>query len=80
MRTTSKSLAIACPSGSFKGAFAHGVLSALEAGKIRGDAYAATSDFTKATEEGLAAIYQHGQQKGQEFIESGGKVHLLAGG
>ena len=43
MITTSKSLAITCASGSFKGAFAHGVLSALEAGKIRGDAYAAAS-------------------------------------
>lgn len=38
-----KSLAIACSSGSFKGAFAHGVLNALEIAQIRADAYAAAS-------------------------------------
>lgn len=38
-----KSLAIACASGSFKGAFAHGVLSALEANGIVANAYAAAS-------------------------------------
>jgi hypothetical protein len=38
-----KKLAIACSSGSFKGAFAHGVISALEVAKIRADAYAAAS-------------------------------------
>ena len=37
-------------------------------------------DFRKATEEGFAAVYQHGQQKGQEFIESGAKVHPFVGG
>jgi hypothetical protein len=36
-------LAIAAPVGSFKGAFAHGVLSALEAAGIVADAYAAAS-------------------------------------
>ncbi len=40
---TNKSLAIACASGSFKGAFAHGVLSALEANGIFANAYAAAS-------------------------------------
>jgi hypothetical protein len=38
-----KSLAIATPVGSFKGAFAHGVLTALEKSGIRADAYAAAS-------------------------------------
>ena len=38
-----KSLAIATPVGSFKGAFAHGVLTALEAAGIVADAYAAAS-------------------------------------
>jgi hypothetical protein len=38
-----KSLAIATPVGSFKGAFAHGVLTALEQNGIRADAYAAAS-------------------------------------
>jgi hypothetical protein len=38
-----KSLAIATPVGSFKGAFAHGVLTALEQCGIRADAYAAAS-------------------------------------
>ncbi len=38
-----KSLAIATPVGSFKGAFAHGVLTALEANGIVADAYAAAS-------------------------------------
>lgn len=37
------SLAIATPVGSFKGAFAHGVLTALEQAGIRADAYAAAS-------------------------------------
>jgi hypothetical protein len=38
-----KSLAIATPVGSFKGAFAHGVLTALEESGIVADAYAAAS-------------------------------------
>jgi hypothetical protein len=38
-----KSLAIATPVGSFKGAFAHGVLTALEKAGIRADGYAAAS-------------------------------------
>jgi hypothetical protein len=38
-----KSLAIATPVGSFKGAFAHGVLTALERAGIVADAYAAAS-------------------------------------
>jgi hypothetical protein len=38
-----KKLAIACSSGSFKGAFAHGVLSALETAKIRANGYAVAS-------------------------------------
>ncbi len=36
-------LAIACASGSFKGAFTHGVLTALESAGICADAYAASS-------------------------------------
>jgi hypothetical protein len=142
-----KSLAIATPVGSFKGAFAHGVLTALEQAGIVADAYASASssvlpaswaaigrsselgveywlaglsalqqpdanmskvvqrgirvfgkplrqhlyqphaptlyidtirpdlhlkelgvDFTKATPDGLVAVYQHGQAKGSEFI------------
>ncbi|QLE55341.1 hypothetical protein [Nostoc sp. TCL26-01] len=43
MKINHKSLAIACASGSFKGAFAHGVLSALESAGIRASAYAAAS-------------------------------------
>jgi hypothetical protein len=43
MPTQPKSLAIATPVGSFKGAFAHGVLTALERSGIRADAYAAAS-------------------------------------
>lgn len=42
-QTNTTSLAIACASGSFKGAFVHGVLSALEVAGIRADAYAAAS-------------------------------------
>lgn len=41
--SNTKSLAIACASGSFKGVFAHGVLSALEAAGIRANAYASAS-------------------------------------
>jgi hypothetical protein len=37
------SIAIACASGSFKGAFVHGVLSAFEQAGIKADAYAAAS-------------------------------------
>ena len=44
-----KSLAIACSSGSFKGAFVHGVLNALELAKIRADAYAAASSSVLPT-------------------------------
>jgi hypothetical protein len=40
---TRETLAIACAAGGFKGVFAHGVLSALEAADIRAGAYAATS-------------------------------------
>jgi hypothetical protein len=40
---SAKSLAIATPIGSFKGAFAHGVLTALEQSGIRADAYGAAS-------------------------------------
>ena len=40
---TRKSLAIATPVGSFKGAFAHGVLAALEEAAVVADAYAAAS-------------------------------------
>jgi hypothetical protein len=39
-------LAIACMSGSFKGAFVHGVLYSLEQQDIRGEAYAAASSST----------------------------------
>jgi len=38
-----QTLAIACASGSFKGAFVHGVLRAFEGAKIKADAYAAAS-------------------------------------
>src|SRR5690242_1242260 len=41
--TTRETLAIASAAGGFKGVFAHGVLSALEAAGIRAGAYAATS-------------------------------------
>lgn len=44
-----KSLAIACASGSFKGAFAHGVLSALEQHSIVADVYAAASSSVLPT-------------------------------
>jgi hypothetical protein len=40
---SSRSLAIACSAGGFKGVFVHGVLSALEAAGMRADAYAAAS-------------------------------------
>ena len=62
MESKKNSLAIACASGSFKGAFAHGVLSALEAAGIHADAYAAASSSVipaawatigKATDLGL---------------------------
>jgi hypothetical protein len=42
-RNNQKTLAVACASGSFKGAFVHGVLNALEVTQIRADAYAAAS-------------------------------------
>ncbi len=44
-----KLLAIACASGSFKGAFAHGVLSALETAGIVADVYAAASSSVLPT-------------------------------
>jgi hypothetical protein len=53
-----KSLAIATPVGSFKGAFAHGVLTALEEAKIVADAYAAASSSVIPTS--WAAIGQAG--------------------
>jgi len=40
---SSRSLAIACSSGGFKGTFVHGVLSAFEAAGVRADAYATAS-------------------------------------
>jgi hypothetical protein len=43
MPNRQKSLAIATPVGSFKGAFTHGVLTALEQAGVRADAYAAAS-------------------------------------
>jgi hypothetical protein len=43
MNINHKSLAIACASGSFKGVFAHGVLSSLELAGICANAYAAAS-------------------------------------
>jgi hypothetical protein len=49
MYTNQKSLAIACASGSFKGAFAHGVLNALEVAGILADAYAAASSSVLPT-------------------------------
>jgi hypothetical protein len=42
-KSVNKSLAIACYSGSFKGAFIHGVLSAFEVAGLRANAYAAAS-------------------------------------
>ncbi|MCC3405553.1 MAG: hypothetical protein JGK17_08160 [Microcoleus sp. PH2017_10_PVI_O_A] len=42
-KSVNKSLAIACYSGSFKGAFIHGVLSAFEIAGLRANAYAAAS-------------------------------------
>ena len=39
----SRSLAIACSAGGFKGVFVHGVLSSLEAAGVRANAYAAAS-------------------------------------
>src|SRR5713101_2487623 len=39
----SRSLAIACSAGGFKGIFVHGVLSSLEAAGVRANAYAAAS-------------------------------------
>jgi hypothetical protein len=44
-----KSLAIACASGSFKGVFVHGVLTALESAGIRANAYAAASSSVITT-------------------------------
>ncbi|MBD2252238.1 hypothetical protein [Nostoc parmelioides] len=41
MKINNKPLAIACASGSFKGVFAHGVLSGLELAGICANAYAA---------------------------------------
>ena len=42
-KSVNQSLAIACSSGSFKGAFTHGVLSAFEVAGLRANAYAAAS-------------------------------------
>ncbi|NJL62802.1 MAG: hypothetical protein HC903_14400 [Methylacidiphilales bacterium] len=44
-----KKIAIACASGSFKGAFVHGVLTALESAGIRANAYAAASSSVITT-------------------------------
>ena len=41
-----KSLAIACASGTFKGVFVHGVLSAFESSNFRADAYGGASSST----------------------------------
>jgi hypothetical protein len=54
-----KSLAIATPVGSFKGAFAHGVLTALESAGIVADAYAAASSSVIPTS--WAAIGRAGE-------------------
>jgi hypothetical protein len=54
-----KSLAIATPVGSFKGAFAHGVLTALEQAGIVADAYAAAS--SSVIPASWAAIGQAGK-------------------
>jgi hypothetical protein len=43
IQKNSRSLAIACASGSFKGAFVHGVLNAFEGVGLKADAYAASS-------------------------------------
>jgi hypothetical protein len=67
-----KSLAIACASGSFKGAFTHGVLSALETVGIVANAIIKPDmdvkelgvDFSDATKEGFITAYQHGLDKG----------------
>ncbi|KAB8331016.1 hypothetical protein SD80_025970 [Scytonema tolypothrichoides VB-61278] len=90
LRENTKSLAIACASGSFKGAFAHGVLSALEATGIRADAYAAASSSVlptawaalgKATELGvnywLAALPLLNQPNvGMSQVVLGGITHF----
>jgi hypothetical protein len=44
-----KSLAIACASGTFKGVFVHGVLSAFESSNFRADAYGGASSSTLST-------------------------------
>ena len=54
-----KSLAIATPVGSFKGAFAHGVLTGLERGNVVADAYAAAS--SSVIPASWAAIGQAGK-------------------
>jgi hypothetical protein len=55
-KNNQKTLAIACSSGSFKGAFIHGVLNALEVAQIRANAYAAASSSVIPT--AWAAISQ----------------------
>jgi hypothetical protein len=49
MNKSMKSFAIACASGSFKGVFTHGVLTALESAGIRANAYAAASSSVITT-------------------------------
>ncbi len=84
-RKNTKSLAIACAAGSFKGAFAHGVLSALEVAGFRANAYAAASSSVistawaaigKATElgvdywlEGLQLLKQQDSGMSQVVLE-----------
>jgi hypothetical protein len=59
-----KSLAIATPVGSFKGAFAHGVLTALEQAGIVADAYAAASSSVIPA-SWAAILLQRGYANGQ---------------
>ena len=69
-----KKLAIACSSGSFKGAFAHGSDNYKGANihtiQPDVDPKELGVDFTDATVEGLVAVYRHGEEKGKEFIAS----------
>ncbi len=71
-------IAIACAAGSFRGAFAHGVLSAFERNGFRADAYAAaSSSIIPAAMAALGRIRQLGGaehwKRGLRYVQEGGR-------
>ncbi|NJL68476.1 MAG: hypothetical protein HC786_05555 [Richelia sp. CSU_2_1] len=69
-KSVDKSLAIACYSGSFKGAFIHGVLSAFEVAGFRANAYAsASSSVIPCSMAAIGRIIDVGASYWQELAQ-----------